>query len=117
VENRESQNSHVVDKIPLTLGFNSQLQMLKVEDLESPNSCMAIEVGLDEIPSTLSFDFVMVRSPIAKVSPFHVIFNLNGVLIPTRFNKCSRIIIFHLGLKEFLEKCLGQFQVYIWFTT
>jgi hypothetical protein len=77
--------------------------------MELPNSCTVIEVGLDEIPLTLNFDFVVVHSPITEVSPFHLIFNLNGNLIPTCFDRGSRIIILHLELKEFLEKCLTQF--------
>jgi hypothetical protein len=78
---------------------------------------MAIERFLDEIPSTLGFDSRMPYLFIAKVNPFHMIFNLNKVLIVTRFDKCFHTVIFRLGLKEFLEKCLVQFQMYIWSTT
>ncbi len=66
---------------------------------------MVVTIYLDEIPSTLGVDFRMPHLPTVKVSPFHVIFNLNKVLIATCFNKGSRTIIFYLGLKEFLEKC------------
>jgi hypothetical protein len=45
------------------------------------------------------------------------IFYLNKVLISTHFDKGSRIIILCHGLKEFLEKCPTQFQVYIWYAT
>jgi len=82
------------------------------KDVESPNSHNVVEVGLDEIPSTSGGDYPMPRSPTSEVSPFHVIFKLNGVLIVTRFDKggygnpTSCTIIFHLRLKEFLEKCL-----------
>jgi hypothetical protein len=31
------------------------------EDKESPNSCMVVEAGLDEIPPTLGFDFQMLQ--------------------------------------------------------
>jgi hypothetical protein len=70
--------------------------------VDSPNSCVAFEIGLDEIPSTSGFDSIMFHLPTTKVSPFHVIFNLNKILITTCFNKGFRIVILHLGLKEFL---------------
>ncbi len=85
------------------------------ENMESPNSCTVVEVGLDEIPSTSNVDSEMPHSPIAKVNPFHVIFDLDGVLIATHFDKGSCIIILCPRLKEFIKKCLAQFQVYIWF--
>jgi hypothetical protein len=88
-----------------------------VEDVELPNSCTVVEVNLDEIPLISSVNSPMLHSPTAKVCPFHVIFNPNGIMITTCFNKCSCTIIFRHGLKEFLEKCLMQFQVYIWFAT
>jgi hypothetical protein len=117
-ENKKSPNSCVVveiglDEIPLTLGFNSQ--MPQVEDVELPNSCTVVEVNLDEIPLTSSVNSSMLHSSTTKVCPFHLIFNLNGIMITTCFNMRSCTIIFHRGLKEFLEKCLTQFQVYIWF--
>ncbi len=113
MEDKELPNSCVIDEIPLTSGFNSQ--MPQVEDVELLNSFTTIEVSLDDIPLILGFDFKMPCSLTMEVSPFHVIFNLNGVLIATRFIKGFRTIILHLGLKEFLNKCLAQFQVYIWF--
>jgi hypothetical protein len=69
---------------------------------------------LDEIPSTLGVNSAVLHLPASEMSPFHVIFYLNGILIATCFNKRSRTNILHPGLKEFLEKCLMQFQVYIW---
>ncbi len=59
----------------------------------------------------------MPYSPTTEVSPFHVILYLNKVFIATHFDKGSHIIIFRIGLKEFLEKCPARFQVYIWFAT
>ncbi len=50
MENRESPNSHAVDESPSTSSFNSQ--MFQAENVESPNSCMAVEVDLDDIPLT-----------------------------------------------------------------
>ncbi len=83
--------------------------------MESPNSCAGFEINLDEIPSTSSFDIILPHLPTTKVNPFHVIFDMNEVLITTHFDKGSHTIIFRLGLKELLEKCLAQFKVYIWF--
>ncbi len=116
-EDRELPNSRAIieanlDENPLTLGFDSQMPQAK--DVELPNSCTIVAVGLDEIPSTSGVDFEEPCLPITKVNPFHVIFDLNRVLIATQG---SHTVIFHPGLKEFLEKCLSQFQVYIWSTT
>jgi hypothetical protein len=88
--------------------------------MESPNSHTIIELGLDEIPSTSKIDSLMFHSLSLEVNPFHVIFDLNGVLITTCFDKgkygkvASCTIIFQPRLKEFLEKCLAEFHVYIW---
>jgi len=117
VENKESPNSCVVeiglDEIPLTLGFDSQRPQM--ENVELPYSCIVVKVNLDEIPLTSSVNSPMLHSATRKVCPLHVIFDLNGIMITTCFDKRSCTIIFCHGLKEFLEKCLMQFQVYIWF--
>jgi hypothetical protein len=89
--------------------------MPQVEGVESPNSCVAVEVNLDEIPSASGFDSVVLHLLVVKVTPFHVIFNLNEIMIVTCFNKTFHTTILHPRLKEFLEKCLAKFQVYIWF--
>jgi hypothetical protein len=95
----------------------------EVEDVESPNSSAIIQVGLDEIPSISGGDSLVLCSHTMEVNPFHVIFNLIGILITTCFNKggygkaTSRTIIFYPRLKEFPEKCHAQFHVYIWSTT
>jgi hypothetical protein len=87
--------------------------MPQVEVVGLPNSCVVVEIDLDEIPffrcqlRNASFTY-------NKGESISCDFDLNRVLIATCFNKCSRIVIFHHGLKEFLEKCLMQFQVYIW---
>ncbi len=91
--------------------------MPQVEDVESPNSHMIVAVTLDKILLTLGVDSTMHHSFTTKVGPFHVIFYLNGVLITTYFDKGFQSVILRLGLKEFLEKCLAQFQVYIWSIT
>jgi hypothetical protein len=83
--------------------------MLHAKDVEVPNSRVAIEVGLDEIPSISGFNFTVPRLPIVKVSPFHVICDLYGVLIVTRLDRGFCIVILHPRLKEFLEKCFVQF--------
>jgi hypothetical protein len=61
--------------------------MHQVEDVELPNSHKVVEVGLDEIPSTLGVDSEVLHFPLVEVKPIHVIFDLNGVLIATRFDK------------------------------
>ncbi len=55
--------------------------------MESRNSCTVVEAGLDEIPSTSNVDYEMPHSPIAKVNPFHVIFDLDRVLVATHLIK------------------------------
>ncbi len=82
--------------------------------MELPNSHTFIEVSLDEIPSTLGVDSLVLCLHTLEMNPFHVIFDLNGILIITHFDKGSHIIILLLRLKEFLEKCLVEFQVCIW---
>ncbi len=74
--------------------------------MESPNSRTIVTIGLDEIPSISIVNSLVPYSPTAKASPFHVIFYLNEIMIATHFNKGFHTIIFHPGLKEFLEKCL-----------
>jgi hypothetical protein len=85
--------------------------------VESLNSRAIVVVSLDDIPLTLNVDSEVLHSPIAKVNSFHVIFNLEGVLIATHFDRGSCTVILCLRLKEFIKKCLTQFQVYIWSTT
>ncbi len=84
--------------------------------MELPNSRAIVAINLDEIPSTSIVDSEVPHLLVMEVSPFHVIFDLNKVLIVTRFDKGSRTVILRLGLKEFLDKCLTPFQVYIWST-
>jgi hypothetical protein len=83
--------------------------------VELPISSTVIEVSLDEILLTSSGKSPMPHSHAAEVSTFHMIFNLNKFLIATHFDKGFHIVILCLRLKEFLEKCLVQFQVYIRF--
>ncbi len=58
--------------------------------------------------------------------PLHVIFDLNGVFLAMKFNSGpptrhgrspvpSRTICLKPRLKDFLEWCLVQFELYIWF--
>jgi len=116
-EDGELPNSHVIveanlDEIPLTSGFNSE--MPQVENVESPNSHVIVAINLNEILLILGVNITVHYSFTVEVGPFHVIFDMNGVLITTYFDKGSHNIILCLGLKELLEKCLAQFQVYIW---
>jgi hypothetical protein len=41
--------------------------------MELPNSRALVELGLDEMPSTLRVDSQVPHSPLAEMSPFHVI--------------------------------------------
>jgi len=104
-----------LDEIPLILGFNSHIPQAK--DVELPNSRTVVKVGLDERPLTLNVNSLVLCSHVAKVSPFQMIFYMNGILIVTCFDKGFYIVILYPRLKEFLEKFLVQFQVYIWSTT
>ncbi len=72
--------------------------------MELPNSRAIVVIDLDEIPLTSNVDSEVPHSPMAEVSPFHVIFNLNKILITTCYDKGFHIVIFHFGLKKFMEK-------------
>jgi hypothetical protein len=74
--------------------------------VELPNSFEIVIVDLDEIPSTLSVDCAVPRLLVVKMNPIHVIFDINGILITTCFDKGSRTMILRFGLKEFLENVL-----------
>ncbi len=107
----ELPNSHTIieansDEIIQTLGLDSQMFQAKNE--ESLNSRAIVVVSLDEIPSTLSVDSKLFHSHVAKVNPFHVTFDLDEILIATRFDRGSCTIILQPRLEEFVEKCLAQ---------
>jgi hypothetical protein len=59
----------------------------EAKEMKSPNSCVFVELKMDEMPFILGIDSLVFCSLIMEVSPFHVIFNLNGVLVATHFNK------------------------------
>ncbi len=75
--------------------------------MESPNSRVAVELGLDEIPLASTFDFIVLCLLTMEVNPFHVIFYLNKVIIATCFDKGFHSVILRPGLKEFLKKCFA----------
>jgi hypothetical protein len=100
-ENMESPNSHAIvevglDEISLTLGFD--FEMFQAKDIELPNSRAVVVISLDGIPLILNVDPEMPCSLMEEVNPFHVIFDLNGVLIATHFNRGFCIIILYLGI-------------------
>jgi hypothetical protein len=72
----------------------------EAKKMELPNSHALVELGLDEMPSTLKVDSQVFHSPLAMMSPFHVIFYLNGILIAPHFDRGgyhkapSRTVIF-----------------------
>jgi hypothetical protein len=78
-----------------------------VENVESPNSRTVVVVDFDEIFLISGVDSEVPCLPMVEVSPLHVIFNLNGVMITTHFDKGFCTVIFCPSLKEFLEKCLS----------
>jgi hypothetical protein len=85
--------------------------MPKVEDAKSLVSCVVVVIDL--ILSILGVDIEMFHLPMVEVSLLHVIFDLYTVLIATCFDRGSHTIILRPGLKEFVDKCFVQFQVYI----
>ncbi len=100
-----------LDELPPTLGFNSpNASSGKCGVTKFTHGCCS-RLGWD----SFNFNSLVPYSPRTDMSPFHVIFYLNQVLIATHFNKGFHIVILCTELNEFLEKCLAQFQVYIWF--
>ncbi len=50
-----------------------------------------------------------------EVNEYHLIFNLNGVLVVTGEGQTkSRLIVLRPGLKEFFFACVKKFTMYIW---
>jgi hypothetical protein len=68
-----------------------------VEELESPNSRSLSEQKLHEVSSISRINFPMSCLPSLKASPLHVIYNLNGVLLP-HVSIGANIKELHLGL-------------------
>jgi TFIIF-interacting CTD phosphatase-like protein len=56
--------------------------------------------------------------PTMEVSEYHLIFDLNGVLVVTSEGQTkSRPLVLKPNLKEFLFACVKKFKVYIWSLT
>ncbi len=74
-----------------------------------------IELVLQEI--VMIFRFPKEIQPAMEVIEYHLIFNLNGVLVATRDSQItrSRLVVLKLGLKEFFSSCIIKFRVDIWF--
>ncbi len=52
-----------------------------------------------------------------KVNDYHLIFNLNGVLVRTKKGQIKfHPMVLKLGLKQFLSTCINKFIVYNWFS-
>ncbi len=80
------------------------------------------EQEFHEMPSSSKMDSQVLCLHLPKVCPLHVIFYLNAVLSTTHidrggYQKGPFCIIFKLGLKEFLERCIAQFHVCTWSIT
>jgi hypothetical protein len=86
----------------------------EVEEVESSNSHVVGELRLDEMPLISGVDSLVPRSPPLEVSLFHVIFNLNKILVATHFNKgkygklASCIVILKPRLKKSLKRCVSN---------
>ncbi len=53
--------------------------------------------------------------PTVEVSDYHLIFNLNDVLVVTGEGQIrSPLVVLRPSLKEFLSTCVKKFMVYIW---
>jgi hypothetical protein len=53
--------------------------------------------------------------PMVEVSDYHLIFDLNGVLVATNEGQTkSCLVVLKPSLKEFLFACVEKFMVYIW---
>jgi hypothetical protein len=62
----------------------------------------------------MSFGFFEQTWPMVEVSEYHLIFNLNGVLVVTSEGQTkSRPVVLKPNLKEFLFYCVKKFTVYI----
>ncbi len=52
---------------------------------------------------------------VVEMSDYHLIFDLNGVLVATGEGQSkSHLVVLRLGLKEFLSICIKKFMMYIW---
>ncbi len=84
----------------------------EVEEVVSLNSWAFGKLEVHEMPLISRMDSQMIHLPSLEVNPLHVIFNINEVLVATRFNKakyqrvppCS--VVLKPRLKEFLEICV-----------
>jgi hypothetical protein len=55
------------------------------------------------------------KCPSLEVSDYHLIFDLNGVLVAVGEGQTRTCpVVLRLGLKEFLSTCVKKFMVYIW---
>jgi len=52
---------------------------------------------------------------VLEMSDYHLIFNLNGVLMAIGEGQSkSHLVVLRPGLKEFLSICIKKFMMYIW---
>jgi hypothetical protein len=59
-----------------------------------------------------------VKCPSLEVSDYHLIFDLNGVLVAIGEGQTRTCpLVLRLGLKEFVSTCVKTFMVYIWSST
>ncbi len=85
-----------------------------MDDVSSFHCGSHIELALQEI--AMIFRIPKEIRPVMEVSKYHLIFDLNGVLVATREGQIttSHLVVLRLGLKEFFSTCIKKFRVYIW---
>jgi len=63
----------------------------------------------------MSFGSFQQTQPTMEMIDYHLIFNLNGVLVATNESQIrSCPIVLKLGLKELFSTCVKKFTMYIW---
>jgi hypothetical protein len=84
-----------------------------VDDVGSFHCGSHSELALQEI--AMIFKFPKEIQLAMEVSEYHLIFDLNGVLVATREGQITRscLVVLRIGLKEFFSKCIKKFKVYI----
>ncbi len=85
-----------------------------MDDVGSFHCGSHIELILQEI--TMIYRFPKEIWLAMEVSEYHLIFDLNGVLVATKEGQItkSHLVVLRLGLKEFFSTYINKFKVYIW---
>jgi hypothetical protein len=63
----------------------------------------------------MSFGSSKQTQPTMEMIDYHLIFNLNGVLVVISESQIrSCLIVLNFGLKEFFSTCVKKFTMYVW---